>query len=643
MSLVVGSSSFADSHFQPQSPDDFCEKVNSTWVASTDIRADQPWNGEFVEAYNRVHEQIKSIVVSSATDERSISNRTVNTFYQSALDNKTRDRLKLKPLAEDMREIAKLHSPADLARLMASFNRRHQASTEGTPVPFVLQIWTSDRDSSRYTPVLLQSGLGLPSREYYLDADPRVSRIREKYLAYMERIFALAGDRQSKTSAKAAFDMEMKIAQLHWTEVQTQDRSLRREMSIKELHHMAPGFLWNTYFQSAGLKRGALISVQQPSFIAAVVSLLKKLPPGKVASYFRWQLLSHYSPYLTPSMANNVAKFRQSLYGSASVPTDEDAAINLVQSYLPTELDAAYIKKYFTPASKLAAQQIAERIRVVFLRRVENSNWLSAVAKMEAVKKLQSLRIEIGYPDQLPIAEPIDLDTHQLIGNLIKISRRNYLNGLRNLSRKVDRTAWWSSVTDIGGSYTQEVNTLIIPAGRLQASLFDINGSDAYNLGGLGSLIGHEIGHALDNQGSQHDAVGSVRDWWTSNDHVAFTQRTSALIAQYSSYEPMPMLHVDGAATLSENIADLSGLTLAYEALRLNAPSGELSQQERERFFEAWARRWRVKYTDAMLVRVLKSDSHPPYQYRCSGPLRNFAPFFDTYNLPVPMDMVSIW
>jgi predicted metalloendopeptidase len=276
------------------------------------------------------------------------------------------------------------------------------------------------------------------------------------------------------------------------------------------------------------------------------------------------------------------------------------------------------------------------------MRRLEQSNALSQGAKAEALQKIQRLNVEIGFPESSRHAFDGALRKDDLIGSLTDLSEAAYREQIDRLKRPADARRWWMSPLSVNASYSQTANTLIIPAGRLQPPLFDARADDEANFGGVGTLIGHEMGHAIDNQGRQYDRFGQMRQWWTAEDRRSFEQRTNRLVRQYSDYEALPGERVNGAATLSENIADLVGLTIAYEALLLRK-GGTLSEAQQREFLRSWARRWRAKYSPELLLRVTRSDTHPPNQFRCSGPLKNFGPFYDVMNLTRPENLLAIW
>jgi predicted metalloendopeptidase len=549
-------------------------------------------------------------------------------------------------LSGTLRRIAEFQSSADLARLVAVMGRRHRDLVEGSvyqaPAPFLISVWIDDSDSTRNIAVLTQSGLGLPGREYYLDQADSLAVMRQRYLDQIRGALAHVG-RQADDDAADVLKFETEIARLQWSSTQLQDRAARQKVTLRELLELAPGFDWAVYFDESGLSRSDAVSLREPAYVAKVVGLFRDTPRETIQNYFRWQLLRHYAPYLGREIGQPIAAFyEQSVLGMKDASTAGQIAINAVETYLADDLAELYLDKYFSKRTKSAVMYIAEDVRAAFIEQLRASEWLSRGSKVEAIEKIKRLNIEVGYAEQMSNRTHAPVEPGDLIASLMALSERAHREQIESLHRAADRKHWWMSPLGVNAAYSQTANTLIIPAGRLQPPMFDAGASDEANFGGVGTLIGHEMGHAIDNQGRQYDATGQIRDWWSKTDVNSFDERTRRLVQQYAGYEPLPNEHLNGLATLSENIADLVGLTVAHQALTMRKHGHTTADSERQ-FLSAWAQRWRVKYSDALLLRVIKSDTHAPYQFRCSGPLENFGPFYDTVNVSRPANLLSIW
>jgi predicted metalloendopeptidase len=622
----------------------FCRQETTSWSDATTIRPDRPWASEFVDSYDRVQERIEALIDESRRKRDTRSAENIANLYEAAIHAGETTR-PLDALSGTLRKIAELKSSADLASLIAAMGRQHRDLIEGSvypaPAPFLVSVWIDDSDTGRNMAVLTHSGLGLPGREYYLDKASPLAIIRQGYLQQIRGALDHLGGQASDAVDVLRFETE--IARLQWSSTQLQDRTARMKVKLGELQRLAPGFDWTVYFDETGLSRSNPISLREPAYVAQVIALFRATPRKTIQNYFRWQLLRHYAPYLGQEIGQPISAFyEQSVLGMKEASTPKQIATTVVETYLVDSLVKLYLDKYFSEGSKLAVMSIAEDVRAAFIEQLRASEWLSGDSKAEAIDKIKRLNIEVAYPEQIGHRTQAMIEPGDLVISLMALSDRAHREQIAKLNQTARRNEWWMSPLSVNASYSQTANTLIIPAGRLQPPMFDAAASDETNFGGVGTLIGHEMGHAIDNQGRQYDARGLIRNWWSETGAKSFEERTNRLVQQYASYEPLPNEHLDGFATLSENIADLVGLTVAHKGLILRK-HGDIESDSMRRFLSAWARRWRVKYSDPLLLRVIKSDTHAPYQYRCSGPLENFAPFYDAINVPRPANLLSIW
>ncbi len=639
---------------------DYCFEVNRPWLESNPLPPDRPWLSEYVEVYDIVQERLQKIVFES--DESFSVSANVSHLYQSYSNIERRNTLGVQALAHELEIIEEMRTPEDVARIIARFNRLHSDRSGGTrspvPAPFSIDVWPDSKNSNRELVHLLQSGLSLPDKSYYLDDNASLIETRGKFREHITKIFTLANTEADISNiARTAADVlevETKLAKLQWNLTEQQDvRERSRQFSIDELERFAPDFKWRIFFKEAAIASDIAIALEQPSFVRSAAQMLVTLPADKLRAYFRWQLLQHYANYLSEPFGDATFDFYgKELSGLKAKPSFRQSAMELLRFQLEDELSLVYLERYFPSSMKVKAQAIAENVRRAYIERIDKASWLASTTRDEAKRKLTKMRVEIAYPDRTLEPPSVTLQSDELIENLMRLSQRDYEGLLKKLTKPTDRQRWWNSPLGFGGSYSTSRTMLIISAGRLQAPLFSVTASDAENYGGLGTLIGHEMGHALDNQGSEYDADGNVRDWWTQEDRQEFARRTEQLAKQYSRYQPLPGMLVDGDATLSENIADLAGLTIGYHAfeLAMKDQSKVIAVTDQRTFFESWARRWRVQYNNALLTLVLKSDSHPPLQYRCTAPLANFSLFYEAIDIEetnpayiVPENRVTVW
>jgi putative endopeptidase len=390
-------------------------------------------------------------------------------------------------------------------------------------------------------------------------------------------------------------------------------------------------------------------------YFTVLNSLLTETPLEDWKSYLTWQLLRVYSPYLPkPFTDEDFAFFGRIELGNEQPLARAAQAIVEVEQPFSEILGRLYVERYFSAAAKERVTAMAEAIRGEFRRSIQNLDWMSSPTKQRALDKLEKITIKVGYPDTWRTYDDIEITAADLIGNLMRISEASYRRSVATIGKPVDRVAWQTPAYETSAYYYRVMNELAIPAGYLLPPWFDLNAESAMNYGGIGTVIGHEMGHAFDNQGSQYDGDGNLDEWWTEEDHARFVERTERLDAQYSQYSPAPDQFVDGRLTLSENIGDLTGVTMAYRAFKTatrDAPPPTIDGfTGDQRFFISFATHWRALYRSALLTLILDSDGHPPQQYRANGPLTNFGPFYDAFGVnegdgmfSVPEDRVAIW
>ena len=620
----------------PYGREDFCHATNRAWMEQHPIPEAMPYNSEYVESTLALVGEIRAIV-DAARDEATPSpaQRAIGDFYASYTNLARREERGLASLALDLHAIDSIRGRGDLARWFAQAGREHRDPIGGSrspvPVPFHFStVWLDPQDTRRAVPYLGASGLGLPDASYYRSGEARIQRIRESYLAHVANILRLAGSGDSDTEARQVLAVETQLAQA--LSAAMQEPASPGLYTAKELAKLAPQFDWKTFFKAAQMPAGQAVQVPSPAYLAKATALFAHLPHSERTTYLRWQLLRHYAPYLGHDLSEAaIAFYAKTLNGVQNPPAPEQAAAELIAYVLPEEVSSEYVRRFASPAIRAQAMKIAEDVRQAFAERVRAADWLEEATRSEAVKKLDALALYIGHSDEKAGRQAIVLDPDDLIGNLERSSERDYKRNLRRLRDSVPTSQWLASPASISGAYSQTANALVVAAGRIRPPLFDPAAADASNYGGLGTLVGHEIGHALDTIGSDYDAQGRLRNWWSEADRAIFQRKTKQLAEQYARYEPLPGLRVDGDRTLAENVADLTGLVLGYEALRRarRAQGAGLTHADRQAFFEGWARRWRVAYTEPLLAQVLQRDTHAPLPLRCIVPLSNFTPFYD--------------
>lgn len=634
----------------PNGLSDFCYDVNRSWTETTPIPGAYPWNSEYVEQADEASLKLRELVWAQNAPPN------VRRFLASFMDTERRDEQGLRPLFSALDRIDAIQTQTDIAALIAVYNKSHRELISGirfpTPTPFFINVWTDPRDSRRQIARLEASGLGLPDRSYYFDPD--AEEVRSGYEAHIGRVLSFAGFPDAREMAARALTVETAIARALGELAALQDGGRgARVFSLDGLSMLAPEFDWPTFFANADLQPTDEILVMQPAYVQEVARLIAETSIEDFRAYVRWQLLHRYAMFLSTEFADAEFDFFGQVVQGQSEPGERRLlAQNYVEAYLARELSDEYVQRFVSAREKAAAISIAEDVRMAYRRHIQAADWLSESARSEAVRKLENLLIGMLYPERSEEYRSPGLSDEDLPGNLIRLSEQAYGLQLQRLRRPTQRDDWWDPPISVSGSYSVSLNSLIITAARANSPLFDGMADEPENYGGLGTLIGHEMGHAFDDQGSLYDGDGNLRSWWNDDDRREFERRTASLAEQYSRLEPLPGLHMDGRAVLSESIADLTGLLVGFDALQiaLAREGAEFSADDKRRFFQAWARRWRVQYTEPLLVRILKADTHPPLQYRCSLPLANFDAFYEVVGIDAdsplfvsPDDRVSIW
>lgn len=621
--------------------DDFYAFVNGRWLATTTIPSDVPWTSPYVDNYFEVRRRLGTIIEEAVPEgsEAAAEAQPIRDLYRSYMDVERIETLGLEPLARVLGAVDAVTETADLAAMFAELNRRHFRHTDDGSrhaVPFVIAARPDDRDASRMTAVLAPAGLGMSSRAAYIAEDARETRAR--YREHVERTLALAAtpDAAAQASAVVALETALAEAALSPTERMEHERTYNK-LERTELRRLMPAFDWERYLERAGLGAVEAFVVPDVDYLRGLDRLLSSTPMDTWRAYLRWQLLRVYSAYLPERFVEQeFAFFGRVELGNDTLRPREQRAIIVVEQAFPDLLGRLYVERFLEPGVKADVTAMAEAIRREFRASLESLDWMSAPTKRAAIDKLDKLDIKIAYPSQWPRLE-VTIDAGDIIGNLMRISAARYERAVTSIGRPVDRDAWQVPAYASSAYYYRVMNELAIPAGYLLPPWYDINAEPALNYGGIGTVIAHEIGHAFDNQGSEYDGDGNLRDWWSESDRERFERRTERLVVQYGRYSPRPGQFVDGRLTLSENIGDLTGVTIAYRAFETETRSAERAVVDgftpEQRFFISFASHWRAKYTDALLTRILASDGHAPQRYRANGPLRNFEPFYEAFEV----------
>jgi predicted metalloendopeptidase len=640
-----------DPSVRPQ--DDFFRSVNGGWLKRTDFPGDKAYIGSFDVINDRVQDQLRTLVEAAASSPRDADARRIGALYASFMDEAAIERAGLAPLAGELAAIDKISSVSQVAGAMGRF------STLTTGMPIDVYINQDPRRAERYVPTISQGGLGLPDRDYYLVADDaKFKAAREQYVVYLTRLLELSGaPGDARTSAEAVLTLETALAKGQWTQVENRDPvKTYNRVDLSGLAPLAPAFDWPAWLAAARLagKTGDVI-VAQPSYLAAVAAQLAATPLPAWRAYLRVHLLDGHARYLGKDFVEaRFAFIGRTLSGTTEQLPRWKRGVALVDGAIGESLGKLYVDAYFPPASKGRMETLVANLLAACGESIDSVDWMSPATRKEARAKLATFMTKIGYPKRWIDYSSITFKADDLVGNVTRAREFDYRRNLDKLGKPIDRDEWGLSPQTVNAYYNPLLNEIVFPASVLQPPFFDPQADDAVNYGAIGAIIGHEISHGFDDEGSQYDGTGNLRDWWTVDDRRRFDAKTQMLVAQYAGFSPLDGYHLNGELTLGENIADNAGVEIAYKAYRRSLGGEEAPVIDGatgdERFFYGFAQAFRGKVRDAALLAQIKSDPHSPEEFRVNGVVRNHGAFYRTFGLKpgdglyLPLERrVSIW
>lgn len=644
-----------DAHVRPQ--DDFYAHANGAWLKHAVFPADKAYIGPIEHLHDLTQNQLRALIADAQHGGDDAGARKIGDLYASFMDEPGLNRLGAKPLAA---ELAAIDAVAERAQLAALFAHLARIAVD---TPLRVEIVQDDRDATRYVPALLQSGLGLPTRDYYLlRDDPKFRAVRAKYVSYLGHLLALAdghgGHGGHDVSARAILALETEIARVQWSPVENRDPiKAYNPVALADLPALAPALDWTGYLAGASLTgKTASVLVRQPSYVQGLDALLASAPLATWKAYARSRLLDAYAPLLAkPFVDTRFAFVGGVIYGTARDRPRWKRGVQIVNQSLGEALGKRYVARHFQPESKQRMDALVANLLATYRESIATLDWMSPETKQQALAKLALFNTKIGYPTRWIDYSALDIHRGDLVGNVMRARQFEDARQVAKLGQPIDREEWGMTPQTVNAYYDASMNEIVFPAAYLQAPNFDPQADDAANYGAIGTTIGHEISHGFDDEGSQYDGHGNLRDWWTAQDKANFKARTKALVAQYNAFVAVPPnYHVNGELTLGENIADNSGLAIAWKAWQRSlggkpAPviDGLTGEQ---RFFYGFAQAWSGKTRDAALLAQIKSDPHSPDEFRVLGVLRNQPGFYSTFGVMpgdkmhlAPAARVSIW
>jgi putative endopeptidase len=643
-----------DTSVKPQ--DDFFLYANGGWIKNTEIPPEYSRWGSFnqlIEQNNdALHKITEKAAKTPANSKTAPELQKVGDYYGSGMDEKAIDAARTKPLQDEFNRIDAIKDRNDVLKEIAHIH------SFGGNVFFRFGSGQDDKDSTHEIAQAGQGGLGLPDRDYYTKTDDASKKIRDQYVAHVTKMLTLLGEPAAKAGddAKKILAMETSLAQASRTRVELRDPQKNyNKMKQSELQALTPDWNWVDYFKEINLSEPGDINVRQPDFFKAGNTTFTSTPIDDWKAYLRWHLINAMAPELSKDFVNEDFSFKETtLRGTKQIKPRWKRVVTSTDGAIGEALGKLYVADNFPPEAKARALELVNNLKEALADRIKTLEWMDEPTKQEALKKLAAFTVKIGYPDKWRDYSLLKIDRGPFVLNAIRAENFESNRELNKIGKPVDRTEWGMTPPTVNAYYNPNMNEIVFPAGILQPPFFYAKADDAMNYGGIGAVIGHEMTHGFDDQGRQFDATGNLRDWWSPESAAKFKERSQAIVTQYSEYEPLPGLHVNGELTQGENIADLGGVKLAYAALQ-KAQAGKPQPKidgytPEQRFFLSFAQIWRSKQRDEDLKLRLNTDPHSPAHYRTNGPLSNLPEFAKAFNLPdnspmirPPDKRVNIW
>lgn len=615
--------------------DNFFLFVNGKWIKSAVIPPTESDAGAFLEVYNVTKEHLHTILDSVAKgkfDKGSIEQK-VGDFYASGMDSATIETLGYDPVKPVLAQISALKDAGGIMQFVA------QQATEGNNLLIAAYTGPDDKNSSVNIAAFYQTGLGLPDRDYYFKADAASIKIQKAYQTYIQKIFTLTGDDSITATKKttAVYNLEKEMAAGHRTNVELRDpQSNYNKTAVADLDKKMPVIAWKKLFDNLGYKTDSA-NIQQPAYYARLNNLLQSTPVDTWKAYLHFHTLANNASALSTAFVNARFNYGKELSGQTVIKPRWERIYGSTDVNLGDALGQLYVKKYFTDDAKKRMLELVGNLQKAFETRIKNVDWMSDSTKQVAIDKLHVFIKKIGYTDKWRDYSKVTISRSKYFDNLISCAKNDYQYQLHKLGKKVDRTEWGMTPPTVNAYYNPTFNEIVFPAGILQFPFFDAKADDAINYGGIGMVIGHEMTHGFDDQGSQYDKDGNLKNWWSKKDSGQFVARTKRIIDQYNGYTVLDTMHINGALTTGENSADLGGINIAYDAFKMTRQGHDTTKTDGftpdQRFFISYAQVWKDKMKDELTRLLINGNPHSPAMYRVNGPLSNFDPFYKAFNV----------
>ncbi|WP_404398368.1 M13 family metallopeptidase [Idiomarina loihiensis] len=639
-----------DHSVKPQN--DLFRYVNGTWIDKTEIPSDRSSVGSFFDLREQNQKRLRDIIESAASSnpEPGTNERKIGDFFNAYMDVETLNELGAKPIASDLDAIQALQDHDSVVEHMARMFRG------GVSIPFGFYVYPDAKDPQINAMYVSQSGLGLPDRDYYLKDDEKFEEFRAAYLEYAEDILEMVGFDDADDAAERILELETKLADIQWSRVESRDADKTyNKKSADEVADMLADFDFKRFIDTSDLSDVEEMIIRQPSYFEEFGELFNDVDLQAWKDYLSLRLVNEYAS----ALSEDISQRRFEFYGKTLRGTPEQEprwkrAVDATNSVLGEVLGQVYVKEYFPPEAKEKMEGLIENLRDAYGQSIRNLEWMTEETKEKALEKLEKFDPKVGYPSKWRDYSELEISSTDLVANYKAYAEFNYQEEIAKIGGPVDEEDWGMTPQTVNAYYSPVRNEIVFPAGILQPPFFDMDAEMAVNYGGIGAVIGHEMGHGFDDQGAKYDGDGNLQSWWTDADKKAFEERTQQLSAQYSEYEPIEGLNVNGDLTLGENIGDLAGLTIAYEAYKMSLDGEEAPVLDgftgEQRVFIGWAQVWRGKYREDAIREQVMSDPHSPAVYRVNGTVVNVPAFYEAFDVEegdelyvAPENRVTIW
>lgn len=639
-----------DRSVRPQ--DDLFMFVNGTWYDNVEIPSDRPRFGAFDLLAQENERRLRTIIETAAEQDAEFgsNNQKIGDFYKSFMDEAHIEELGMQPVEATLAKVNAVQNHEELTTLMAQIRR------DGVGIPLSFYAYADAKNPEYYALYVGQAGLGLPDRDYYFRDNEAFENNRQAYVKYIADMLAASGHDNAEDAADRIYALEKTLAEHHWTRAQRRDAEASyNKMTVEEFDALLGGFNYAAFAEQAGITAADELIVRTPSYFEAFGALFDEVSIETWKDYMHLRVMSSAASRLSSTFADIQFNFySKTLNGIPEQQERWKRAVQATNGALGEVLGQEYVAQYFPPEAKARMEELIDNLIVAFEGSIEELEWMTPDTKEKALDKLSKFTPKVGYPNVWRDYSDLEVLPGDLFGNSVRVANFSYEQNIADIGQPVDRERWGMNPQRVNAYYSPVSNEIVFPAGILQPPFFDMNAEDAVNYGGIGAVIGHEIGHGFDDQGSRYDGDGNLRNWWTEQDREQFDARTGMLVEQYNQFEPLPDLHVDGQVSLGENIGDHVGLISAYRAYQQSLDGQPAPVMDgftgEQRLFLSWAQIWKIKFRDDAMREQLARGPHAPGQYRAIGAPRNIPGFYEAFDVKpgdgmylAPEDRVVLW